>query len=285
MTKICKSCGEEKPLNEFYTQGKYDTGKQKYTARCRVCIQEARRQRLRVDSDAKRKKYQQIKDWQSRNREKVIGYKKEERRRQGILPKKEWPVAPPGFFVCRRCEIEKPTSDFPKTQHYRRGHGPYCNECKNKDNEKYHQRKNKPAPPTSDDEHYCRQCDAIKHNSEFYAKWKPGTPCRECLGKLGRKYRKANPDKTKHARKIREYRLRGASGSHTEQEWQDLKRRHSSSCLRCGRQEPEITLTRDHVIPIVNGGSNYISNIQPLCFSCNSSKGARMIDYRVSTAA
>ena len=71
-----------------------------------------------------------------------------------------------------------------------------------------------------------------------------------------------------------------AEGSHTEQDWEDLKKHYNYTCLRCGRREPEITLTKDHVIPLSYRGSNYIHNIQPLCGSCNSGKGAKHIDYR-----
>jgi 5-methylcytosine-specific restriction endonuclease McrA len=39
-------------------------------------------------------------------------------------------------------------------------------------------------------------------------------------------------------------------------------------------------LTADHIVPVELGGSSYISNIQPLCQTCNSSKGIRIIDYR-----
>ena len=61
----------------------------------------------------------------------------------------------------------------------------------------------------------------------------------------------------------------------------DLKERYVHRCIRCGKSEPEIKLTVDHVIPITKKGSNDIGNIQPLCYSCNASKQNRIMDYRL----
>jgi hypothetical protein len=55
---------------------------------------------------------------------------------------------------------------------------------------------------------------------------------------------------------------------------------YNHTCLCCGRQEPEIALTIDHVVPLSKGGAHDISNIQPLCGSCNTSKYNKTIDYR-----
>lgn len=74
-----------------------------------------------------------------------------------------------------------------------------------------------------------------------------------------------------HARNY-SFRKRGAAGSHSAEQWENVKRKFKFCCVICGKPEPEIRLTRDHVIPISKGGSNYISNIQPLCGSCNSKK-------------
>ncbi len=52
---------------------------------------------------------------------------------------------------------------------------------------------------------------------------------------------------------------------------------HGHICLCCGSTE---NLTIDHVIPIYYEGENSISNLQPLCSSCNSRKGTDSTDYR-----
>lgn len=77
--------------------------------------------------------------------------------------------------------------------------------------------------------------------------------------------------------------LRHAGGSHTDQEWFKLKRRYGFKCANEACRKPETEaepLTKDHVIPIFSGGTDNIRNIQPLCRSCNSAKGTRIIDYR-----
>jgi 5-methylcytosine-specific restriction endonuclease McrA len=96
-------------------------------------------------------------------------------------------------------------------------------------------------------------------------------------------YSRNHPDKTKAI--CQKYRAKkaGNGGSFTGQEWADLKALYNFSCLRCGKREPEITLTADHILPVSKGGSSDIANIAPLCRSCNSSKGAKHVDYRVDT--
>lgn len=85
--------------------------------------------------------------------------------------------------------------------------------------------------------------------------------------------------RAKHERRRRALKA-NAEGFHTEAEWENLKAHFDYHCLRCGRREPEIKLTRDHVVPLSEGGSDYISNIQPLCAPYNSTKSGRFIDYR-----
>lgn len=100
--------------------------------------------------------------------------------------------------------------------------------------------------------------------------WKGG---RKVLDPINaRLYRERHPDRMRHFSRMRKYRLKGASGRHTWAEWEALCTAYDHRCAYCGEKKP---LTRDHIIPIIRGGTNYITNIQPLCHTCNSRKSTR----------
>jgi len=75
-------------------------------------------------------------------------------------------------------------------------------------------------------------------------------------------------------------RKRKATGNHTIQDWEDLKKKYDYMCLCCKRFEPEIKLSEDHITPLSIGGTNDISNIQPLCRNCNAKKWKNIKDFR-----
>jgi len=92
------------------------------------------------------------------------------------------------------------------------------------------------------------------------------------------RYKKENPDKIRAILNARRTRQTQAGGSFTEKEWNILCKKCKSRCACCGKRR---RLTVDHIIPVSKGGTSDISNIQPLCQSCNSKKRDKVVDYRV----
>lgn len=76
---------------------------------------------------------------------------------------------------------------------------------------------------------------------------------------------------------MRAQQLKANGGSFSAREWYDLWMKYDRRCAACGLVKDVIP---DHVVPVSKGGTSDISNIQPLCIPCNSSKGTRIIDYR-----
>lgn len=80
-------------------------------------------------------------------------------------------------------------------------------------------------------------------------------------------------------RELRSQRLAEArrKGRHTDAQWQALNAFCGRHCVACGATE---NIVKDHIVPIYQGGSDGIENLQPLCHRCNSSKGPSNQDLR-----
>ena len=51
-------------------------------------------------------------------------------------------------------------------------------------------------------------------------------------------------------------------------------------CVRCEGKSGYTFLSKDHITPLYQGGSNSIKNLQPICPFCNASKGPENFDHR-----
>ena len=71
----------------------------------------------------------------------------------------------------------------------------------------------------------------------------------------------------------RSSRLKINGGSHTFEEWNSLLESSGHTCMGCGKKGEK--LYRDHIRPVLKGGSDSILNIQPLCLRCNFLKAAK----------
>ena len=144
-----------------------------------------------------------------------------------------------------------------------------CDNCGNESEEK-------PSHYARKKRHFCcRACYTeyrktkmtMEDHNSYKGVRKPG----ESRQVYHRNYVRKNPENIAHLKSRRYAREKGAEGSHTLDEWNDLKRSFHFRCVHCNKRKK---LSKDHIIPLSKGGSDYIYNIQPLCNSCNSKKWA-----------
>lgn len=116
---------------------------------------------------------------------------------------------------------------------------------------------------------YRNRSDVRKKHYEHTADWKSRNP--EKARELGRRY-------SYRRRQI----IRSYDGDvMTADEWNGIVEKYGNKCLCCGCEfSNDVSPTVDHVVPVSLGGSLAVSNVQPLCGSCNSSKADKIIDYR-----
>lgn len=158
----------------------------------------------------------------------------------------------------------------------------YCKECNKVRNRKYNQ-----AYAERNREEINRKARervaSLKDDTDFrearrrYARERRARNP-EMVRQKFREYKKRNPERFAYHEAIRRARKKQAVGSFTLEEWLAVCRYYRGMCLCCKRTDRPLTI--DHIVPLSRGGSNYISNIQPLCKECNSVKGAKEVDYR-----
>jgi 5-methylcytosine-specific restriction endonuclease McrA len=81
----------------------------------------------------------------------------------------------------------------------------------------------------------------------------------------------------KFANKVHKYRRRAQiadSGSFTIVEWTARLEELGAKCYYCSNGYN----TKDHLVPLIRGGSNRIENIVPACLSCNTRKGSKTLE-------
>jgi 5-methylcytosine-specific restriction endonuclease McrA len=85
------------------------------------------------------------------------------------------------------------------------------------------------------------------------------------------RWRKANPEAYRAQTQTRKALMANAEGRHTADDLKALLKQQNSRCGYC-RRSIKTTWTVDHIQPLSRGGTNWITNIQLLCPSCNYSK-------------
>lgn len=73
-----------------------------------------------------------------------------------------------------------------------------------------------------------------------------------------------------------------ALGTHTKSDWLAILDKYDYRCVRCGYGEADTDWRpcKDHIVSLLDGGSDAVSNLQPLCRQCNTAKGGDATDWR-----
>ena len=149
---------------------------------------------------------------------------------------------------------------------------------------------------------YCWIEDGIKNGNPLVEEWFKKHPILAlCFIKKGGKYRNPRLDKERDKQKAwAEKSRRGGEktqklrwgdipkltrherekiarlkGSHTSHEWKALVDFCGNKCVICGTPSTGLIgqkLCKDHITPICIGGSDSITNLQPICRNCNTGK-------------
>ena len=148
-------------------------------------------------------------------------------------------------------------------------------EAERKRNKKYHKKKREDN--REEYNQYMREYRKTDNYNSWRSEYNKSPDIQKRRKERLKEFFSKNPEKHQEYGNRRRSRENNSPGSFTTKEWKSLCRQYNHRCARCGEKKK---LTVDHVVPLSKGGSNYIDNIQPLCSSCNSSKGAKRKDYR-----
>jgi len=198
---------------------------------------------------------------------------------------------------CYRCGLEKPKTEFNRNHQNLDGLGSYCKRCNAERAREYRKRypeRWKEATRKYNSLHHDRLLISFKKYRETHSEERK--KYRESRANWNKDYQKKyyqdnkdkirtrinayyknNPHKSRIYVARRRAKKNGLEVSYSHSEWIDLCNKYGNKCLCCGSSDK---LQADHVVPLSKGGHGDISNIQPLCKTCNSKKHDKTIDFR-----
>lgn len=300
--KTCTKCGATRPMDEFPRAKQRRDGRDSH---CRAC--------MKVRSDRAHQARSQARE--ALNPKEIFPEGQKRCRKCGTLkPYGDFP--PKKTRTCKQCACDYTRAAYLKdpekakaaSRNWWRNHPEMA--VKNKESCRKSYLKAHPDSRRIEEviaakeakahrtEKACKKCGLVQPIEQFGLSKKTADgrqyQCKACMAERERKYyadnqqmlvnkakkwSKANPDVCRQIAHVRRARIHGIPGSHTLAQWKALCAKFQNRCVRCGKSDCK--LTRDHIVPVSNpNSSNDISNIQPLCYSCNSSKNNRSIDYR-----
>lgn len=217
---------------------------------------------------------------------------------------------------CSKCKIEKDLSAFSKQSRKKDGLRPSCKKCCS-DADAIYRSENLERERSRHSAYYKENKEAYKDRSIVWRRENP-EKYKEChdswkarnqqywkihysknkrsydarskdwrlknkskTSVICKKWASLNPEKVLEKSRNRRSMEAGAEGKHTAADVRAIFNNQRGLCANChakllksGKQKFHV----DHIMPLVLGGSNWPSNLQCLCPTCNLSKGAKHPD-------
>lgn len=183
---------------------------------------------------------------------------------------------------CNKCDKTKLITEFHRNPKSKDGYCGACKVCRSSHAKDWHAANRERENAKSAERRKAnpeKRKETLKRSNAKRAKvvsdWQKTH--KDAVRERNNRWRVKNLDKSRA--KVRNYRTKkaGGGGKHTAEEFKELCAKYNHRCLCCGKKKK---LEADHVVPVSMGGSSDISNIQPLCRSCNASKNNQIADYR-----
>jgi 5-methylcytosine-specific restriction endonuclease McrA len=169
--------------------------------------------------------------------------------------------------TCRACGQALPLERFQKDRTYSSGHKARCKSCVAA----------VPRKRTAARLEYERQWRETHRETlrrQARARYERN---REAENARSAAWRRANPEKWSIANRTaarRSFeRRRNTPGFATAEQVRQRIAYYGWRCWLCGEPWAEV----DHVIPVKHGGTNWPSNLRPACWTCNRSKGSKVV--------
>jgi len=200
--------------------------------------------------------------------------------------------------ICNDCKIGKALEEFSKRNASADGLQQKCKACvaaysaKNKERRLVQARARYAADPEKERKrsrlykaanaervieygraHYAENAEKMRERCRIYREKNP-----EKVVETRKKYVSANLDKYAAKARNRRAMLRSAEGKHTAADVRRIFEHQRGLCANCKikiAKSGSHKLHVDHIVPLALGGSNWPSNLQCLCQSCNVRKLAK----------
>lgn len=257
--KKCTSCGLDKPILEFHASKKSGG----YKPSCKAC------------HSLKYKEYRSPKKILESLNSRVETQSKKDERALYLRDRTH--------KICRKCNTEKPLSDFYQSNAKDRlDIFTYeCKKCKSRRMEEYRlKRKNEFNLEDIKNElrsttKLCTRCKTEKSANDFgIDKVKRGlkSRCRQCESEMTSVYRHANPDRREQWNDRRRRKIANKANGSLTKKVLDKLWKDADKCPYCKDDFSQSSKSLDHLIPISYGGLHAIHNVVICCLKCNTRK-------------